>query len=376
VLAEKNIMSFLLLVLLLWSPISWAARTCDELMKQLEFVYDSDTNSFLLPDAESHLKAKELTPVELRLSREARKEWDLSESLEEDARAIFDAKDMSDQEKQIQFFALMADARLNMITEKQRTRVLKTQFDEGGGDSLYSRTAGALLAKYAGPHYTPFLNRIGKASGELDETSESFVSLRLLEQAIQRNTKPASMAWTFLRSKEALMALPTPATPLGKFNMEARAMGAQWEAASRMPLVERQKLLAKLKPEADAANEALANASALEKMNPQNYGPRRTARVHNLVRDATIAALENAHLPKDQFLREVMPAHQFRLGQLMRRHYAGTWRFWIVGLSGGALGMMASSDKEEDRKFYKDRVPAMDLKFFYDQIESFLKNDE
>ena len=138
----------------------------------------------------------------------------------------------------------------------------------------------------------------------------------------------------------------------------------------------RSKLLAKLKPEADAANEALANASALEKMNPQNYGPRRTARVHNLVRDATIAALENAHLPKDQFLREVMPAHQFRLGQLMRRHYAGTWRFWIVGLSGGALGMMASSDKEEDRKFYKDRVPAMDLKFFYDQIESFLKNDE
>lgn len=189
---------------------------------------------------------KKLSILEGALTKEARKEWNISKEWEDKIDEIFWNPKLSQQEKEKLFWNHLIAARLDQFGPIARRFIEATLKDAVENKSIYSATMGRILSRLAGPHYNPVFNRVGFKRPKITDFRHMLVFFHELEHSAHRNSQPFFNLWMLLRAKELFMFVPTPATPLARFHMESRAVGAQWEAVKRIPLEVRLKLIQEL----------------------------------------------------------------------------------------------------------------------------------
>jgi len=116
-------------------------------------------------------------------------------------------------------------------------------------NSIYSKTLGRLISRFAGPHYNPILNRTSRRFMDSDLPETMVVDIHEWAHALDRNISPLwipilakAWAWDIFS-----VFLKTPIPPAVRFRMESFAIGAQWEFVHRMPTDLRQALVQEIK---------------------------------------------------------------------------------------------------------------------------------
>ena len=318
---------------------------------------------------------KPLTKAEMRLSQEARQEWQMAKAFEKDIEKLFKRNDLSEEAKYKLFFEKMTKERLRHLGVRKKNFVSASLKDVDENTSLYSKAMSKILGRYAGTHYNPTLNRIYTPKGRQQDIQHMMALLNKVEHSYRRNAQPRSNFWRLAKAREVFMALPTPTTPMHRFNIESRAIGAQWEAAKRIPELERKKVLMRLREEVasfDLEAQARRGSMSVKDLSSRlNLPERARAEIENNLKRQTIATLENAHLSKEEFLRVVMPVHGQRLKEMMKKHYFGVWRLYIAGVSITGLALAHShkgTEKEKDEII--EQIPANDLKYLEEMFGS------
>lgn len=173
----------------------------------------------------------------------ARTVWALDPALDERMKAVFLKSGLSNQERVGELFRELMEARVASSSPATKWLMENAIDDALKQHSIYSRTVGRILERYAGPHYNPIVNRAVVPTDPDLGARRYMVAVHELEHAFHRNSNLLEMAaMSAVYPKELFMIFRTPLTPILRSRVEMRAIGAQWELANRIPAEFRRKL--------------------------------------------------------------------------------------------------------------------------------------
>lgn len=173
--------------------------------------------------------------------------WQFAPAEENAIAKIFADADLSDEQRFERAYKLLIETRIKQFNPVSRFFVRGAVRDSLQQNSIYSKTIGALLLKYLGPHYNPIFNRtatyVRPSSGITP--LDSIMAVHETEHLLHRNTNPIFwMAAIKVATIETLsVVLRTPLLVPLRRRQEVRAIGAQWELARLIPAETRVRLL-------------------------------------------------------------------------------------------------------------------------------------
>ncbi len=303
------------------------------------------------------------------------KEWNVPDALISEIAQIWEKAELTETAKMGQTYEILMNHRLantNWFTRSLTRRSIEKAMQ---GKGIYQNTLGKFIGRIGGPHYTPLFNRVF-----IPESSQGTAHLFMLaihegEHAFQRNSVPVSNLALFgARTKELFMVIPTPVSPLAVFEMESRALGAQWELARAIPLEHRKKLIAEVKELnrlnnirlESLKNEISKNSKGESNLLREEMAAETLSEYDNLL----VQSLLKAHLPKQEFIKAIRKVHGYTLRDIMQNHYSWgmmkTFRM-SVPLYGFYLGVQAY--RNQDRPALEKEIqqmPSFDLRIFLD----------
>ena len=170
------------------------------------------------------------------------KELNFSSFDEEKLKEIFKNPLLNDSEKLKKFYDLYLEIRTKNLSKASNFLTQAAIKNAGKPSSLYQKLIGEKIALETGPHYHPFLNRVGiKLYGEerLDHQNHLIDLSSLIheiEHAIDRNETPAfflTFAVTLFDTNSVF--LYTPVFPTYLFHLKFKEIVAEWEFLRRIP---------------------------------------------------------------------------------------------------------------------------------------------
>lgn len=167
------------------------------------------------------------------------KSWNLPKAVDVQVSAVFSDKTLTPDQRVHGLFEVLMKARIDQASPASKLFLQSVADDIDVQRSNYSRAANFIFSPYKGPHYNPIFNRTAVPEylvGEKTELTSILTRFHEFEHAYDRNTNPG--LWTaqvLTMSKELLMTLRTPFTAAAIYRAEGRAIGSQWEIASRIP---------------------------------------------------------------------------------------------------------------------------------------------
>lgn len=178
----------------------------------------------------------------------ARDEWKLGADWEKRIEEIFNKPGLTPEQRTREAFETLLKARVANSSAATRWLMDDVIEDAIEQKSLYSKTMGKALAKIVGPHYNTLFNRTSIPMDEGLGARRYLLAVHEVEHAFHRNSNPADYAILGAAfSKELFMVFRTPVSPIVRRRIEMRAVGAQWELASRIRPEFRRKLVEEMK---------------------------------------------------------------------------------------------------------------------------------
>ncbi len=173
--------------------------------------------------------------------------WNISQQDEETITNVFSDASLSEEQRFERAYSLLVGARIKQLNSVSRFFSRGAVEDSLKQNSIYSKTIGALVLKYYGPHYNPIFNRTAtyvRPSAGITPL-DSIMAVHETEHLLHRNTNPIFwMAAIKVAAFETLsLFIRTPILVAIRRRQEVRAIGAQWELARLIPAEVRKKLL-------------------------------------------------------------------------------------------------------------------------------------
>jgi len=173
----------------------------------------------------------------------AKKPWTFSPVQEKQFEDIYFDSTLTEVEQHKKLYDALIQARIESTHPIARFFLRSAAKDALSQKSIYAKTTGVLLRKFAGPHYNPVYNRISFQPIGNHDFRDLLVTFHEIEHAYERNANLAlTPAKILIMAQEFFMVFPTSITPAMTYYTESRAIGSQWEFARRIPYFARTKL--------------------------------------------------------------------------------------------------------------------------------------
>lgn len=280
----------------------------------------------------------------------ARDPWTFTPEQEDRFRAVANDTSLPEEKKSRALFDELTKARLENVSPVSRRLIRRALDDALKQKSIYSQSLGNVLGMMGGPHYNPVFNRVYIPFKNTDSIADLLVAFHEIEHLFHRNTSPLLALSLPFGIKDFMSIVGTPITPLVRYRMESRAMGAQWEMARRIPKERRLALIRELREkDPDADRLFVSSPSAANTLN-------------QAMRKITIASLEHADLSKEEFLKKLAEAHGYSAKNLLTGQYRlGYWKAALLALSVDPIYQVLANDGDPEKVVANDLKLVMKL---------------